>query len=304
MNTAPALITSSTMASDAAAPVPYHRLLRTLPRHRWWKPLLAAGVLLLASGVLMLALLVGYVIFDPVLRESFLAKDSPDTFALPPTLELSGIAVMTLAVAATVRMVYGQPLGLVSSATGRLRWRIIADTLPIAVAVMTPPVVLSFLLSPGLDLPSVSSAWGTLLLLLILAPLQSAAEEYVFRGFLFQALGAWIRPGWLVTLLTVPLFVIGHDYGIEGGVSVACFASIAGWLVLRTRGLEAAIALHAVNNVVAFISDALGPVEATGDAAMEWWQVGSSVLMCVLYAVGVEFMGRRHGWIRPGRLQT
>jgi membrane protease YdiL (CAAX protease family) len=57
--------------------------------------------------------------------------------------------------------------------------------------------------------------YGWLLLVVLLTtPLQSAAEEYVFRGYLSQAVAGWVgRPRtarWSPPVLTAAVFSAGH----------------------------------------------------------------------------------------------
>ena len=106
---------------------------------------------------------------------------------------------------------------------------------------------------PG-DAPSENPMlWASLAVILLVVPLQAAAEEYVFRGYLQQAIGRWLRHPAFAILLPVPLFVLGHLYDPLGQAAVGLFAVVAGWLTWRTGGLEAAIALHVVNNLSAFL---------------------------------------------------
>ena len=103
-------------------------------------------------------------------------------------------------------------------------------------------------------------AFGWLLVVVLLTtPLQSAAEEYLFRGYLSQAIAGWIRrpagrrdrrrassPRPCSRSRTrprdVPTFLDRFAFGLA--------ASAVVWL---TGGLEAAIVLHAVNNVLVFV---------------------------------------------------
>ena len=90
-----------------------------------------------------------------------------------------------------------------------------------------------------------------------MTPLQSAAEEYFFRGWIMQNVGAWFRHPivGLVVALTVstvrllrrarqPRPVDPGQHRLSRGR-----AGIAAW---RTGGLEAGIAMHAINNLLAF----------------------------------------------------
>ncbi len=133
---------------------------------------------------------------------------------------------------------------------------------------------------------------ATLLVILLVVPLQAAAEEYVFRGYLQQAIGRWLRHPLFAILLPVPLFVLGHLYDPLGQASVAVFAVAAGWLTWRTGGLEAAIAVHVVNNLLAFTLALAGlsDVNASSPGIVSFiW----SALLVGAYVSGVEVLMRR-----------
>jgi membrane protease YdiL (CAAX protease family) len=97
-----------------------------------------------------------------------------------------------------------------------------------------------------------------LVIVLLMTPLQAAGEEYLFRGWIMQNVGAWFaRPmvGLVASLVvSAAAFSAAHlspDPWILG--TIACLGLAAGIATWRTGGLEAAIAIHAVNNVLSFV---------------------------------------------------
>jgi hypothetical protein len=85
--------------------------------------------------------------------------------------------------------------------------------------------------------------------------LQAAGEEYFFRGWIMQNVGAWFsRPivGLVVSLVvsavTFSTLHLSRDPWVLGGI--ACLAVASGLAAWRTGGLEAGIAMHAVNNML------------------------------------------------------
>ena len=101
--------------------------------------------------------------------------------------------------------------------------------------------------------------WVALLVIvLVMTPLQAAGEEYFFRGWIMQNVGAWFaRPivGLVASIIVSAVaFSTAHlspDPWVLG--SIACLAVAAGIAAWRTGGLEAAIAMHAINNVLTFL---------------------------------------------------
>ena len=105
--------------------------------------------------------------------------------------------------------------------------------------------------------PVPSLGW-LLVVVLLTTPLQSAAEEYVFRGYLSQAIAGWIRApqagAVVAAVLSALLFAAAH--GPQDPLTFLdrfAFGLAASAVVWLTGGLEAAIVLHAVNNVLVFV---------------------------------------------------
>jgi len=122
---------------------------------------------------------------------------------------------------------------------------------------VTPTLVLA-LLAGDLSTWTPEPRWLALAAVVLLTtPLQAAGEEYLFRGWLPQAVGAMIPGAVLSALLSggvaSTVFALAHgqqDRWLFG--TRFAFGAISCWLVWRTGGLEASIALHGVNNMAAF----------------------------------------------------
>ncbi len=265
---------SMTFSADpAAAPAyPFHRLPRSLPGYRWWHPLTTVLVTVVLFFVLMMLAMgitavVG--IFVPevsamVDRALSAQSDLGDPVQL--AFLLGTVCLLWPAAALGVRWGGRRSAGTLSSVTGRLRWRLFPKPLVLAASLFAALNALSLLVpesargSGGVPdgRPNPGDVWLLLLVVLALVPVQATAEEYVFRGLLMQGIGSWLRHPAFAILLPVPLFVLGHGYGPAGQIDVAAFAVAAGWITWRTGGLEAAIALHVINNLGAFGLGAAG----------------------------------------------
>lgn len=297
-------------AVTAPAPVEYHRLARTRPRYRWWR-LLLTGLLGIAFYVIILL-----VVFVPVMIATLLVPEwgaemqvlltTTQYFDLErPWLFLALVVPLILmipALFAASRIVEGRGAGLLSSVTGRLRWGWLGRSLVLALGVFIVyfavvlgiSALLGDAVAPDFSHPGL---WVMLALVLLLIPLQAAAEEYVFRGYLMQLIGGWLRHPAFAILLPVPLFVLGHGYDIWGAASVGMFAIVAGWLTWRTGGLEAAISLHIVNNVLIFVLGSVSVVDANANTGAPVDLLASTAAM-VVYALLADRWARRSGVVR------
>lgn len=134
-------------------------------------------------------------------------------------------------------------------------WRVryLVVCLVVAVVVLNAALWASFVLGAP-DFGAPQPGWvAFLLVLLVTSPLQAVAEEVFFRGYLLQTIGSASGRAWVGIVASALLFAFFH-----GSQSPALFAHrflfglLAGWLVLRTGGLEAGIAAHVINNLFAF----------------------------------------------------
>ncbi|MFJ6694934.1 lysostaphin resistance A-like protein [Streptomyces sp. NPDC091272] len=264
--------------------------------------LLLAGVTIavtVAGAVLALAL--GLDAPDP---------ESEQLFANPvadQAITLIGLAVATPAVLLAVRLCGHRPMGTVSSVTGKLRLGWLGRCALVAFPLMTLQLGLLLLWTYLSENPADGGeqavefeSWPVLLASLVvlwaLVPFQAAAEEYVFRGWLVQAFGAWLRNPWPGIVVASLLFALAHGFGETTGFALLLYSALWwGWLVLRTGGLEATIALHTANNVLTFtVAAVFGELSDTGTAADAPWQaLVLELLFAPAYCLLIARMARR-----------
>jgi uncharacterized protein len=284
-------------------PQPFLRAMRSRD-WAWWRPLL--GLLLLAV-VFLVASTVTVII-------ALLTGVAPDLELLnlvdPATLLVTNLSLIVAVPVVWLAWVvaHGMSIGWSSSVLARFRWRLILPfTLRALVTIgagIGISVLLSFLLGSDGPTGAVADAGWLLVVVFLTTPLQSAAEEYLFRGYLSQCIAGWIRSPKagpiIAAVVTAALFSAAH-----GPTDVATFldrfafglaASAVVWL---TGGLEAAIVLHAVNNVVVFtLAALLGEGVATVSVPDGF---GSLFLLVTLLSMGsyVWLVARSRGQLRP-----
>ncbi|MER5978367.1 CPBP family glutamic-type intramembrane protease [Streptomyces sp. NPDC001857] len=290
----------------------YHRLTRISARHRWWRPLV--GTLFLLVGIAFTLFLV-YGLADVwgAVRDYPVDRDGMTEFGpvAGTAVDLVAIAVAIPVVLLAVRWIGDRPAGTVSSVTGRLRRRLLGTYMLAALAVSVVTGAVMFLL-PGDDEPVRWAGWGFFLsamaVLLVLVPFQAAAEEYVFRGWLTQTAGAFLRRPWVAVVPQAVLFAAAHGWGTPWGFAdLVVFGVVAGLLSVRTGGLEAGIALHTVNNLFAFgfsaaIVDGLKSDETAADSP--WQVVLVDVSGMLLYAAVVLWLARRRPPVRTAQVPS
>ena len=238
--------------------------------------------------------------------------DADDLPVLPPLVEtvvdFAAIAAGLPVVLLTARLLQRRPAGTLSSVLGRVRWRWLGRCLPIAAATIMLTFAASFALEalfPSAPDDTAGGAWvgvgpflGAMALLVLVVPVQAAAEEYAFRGWLLQSVGALTRRLWPAILVQAVLFAAVHGWGtVWGFVDLVVWAGLMGWLTVRTGGLEASVALHALNNLLSMTWSA-----AVGDLALDETAADMPLLgllvdlpMVVGYVLVVTRLARRRG---------
>jgi membrane protease YdiL (CAAX protease family) len=269
----------------------------------WWRPVLG---LLLLSVVYAVAAMVVVVV-------SLLTGVDPDLALLnlvdPVVLLITNLSLIVAipSVWLAWAVAHGMRPGWSSSVLTRLRWRLMPRLVLLALLTLGLGIGLSVLLGAGLGDritgPIPDLGW-LLLVVLLTTPLQSAAEEYLFRGYLSQAIAGWIRApragAVVAAVVTAALFSMAHappDFMIF--LDRFAFGLAASAVVWLTGGLEAAIVLHAVNNVIVFIlagSLGEGVVTETAASAIDAFFVLLSVLVMGAY---VAVVARSRHLLRP-----
>ena len=291
-------------------PTPYHLMLRTWT-YAWWRPVV--GVLLgwvaffVLASIVFFAVAAVWALFQSGPWTSDLAANTDiNDLAAPGLLGLNlGIGSMILVTWLLIRFLHRMRPRWLASVVPRLRWRFLVICLGLSCVALVAQVVAGTLIpgatgdEPGVELNSFTTATAiSALVVLLTTPLQAAGEEYFFRGYLLQAIGSFFRSRWVAIVLTAVLFALAH--GAQNPplfVDRLAFGLIAGWLVTRTGGLEAGIALHIVNNFVAFgFALSFGDLATTLNVTeVSWWNIVLTVTQSGVYTVLVLVLARRLG---------
>lgn len=312
-------------AVAAPAGEPYHRLARNV-KHRWWRPLVGTGFLLAVAFFASAGVLVVWYVVHTLIAGDFAEPQGNDIF--PSAIEnlaltLVMLGILTPLVLLTVWLVQRRPPWSVASVLNRLRWRWLL--------LCCLPGLGYLLLSYGLGL-AVEAIFPTAdpvtpdsgdwvgfarfilpaVLIFLLVPFQSAAEEFVFRGWLVQAIGSYslagsggnavvrglrvaLRSPWPALVVSSALFVSAHGYTGWAMADIFLFAMMIGWLTIRSGGLEAAIALHVLNNLLAFtLPAATGQLDGWDDQGGAPWTLLAVDIPCLaFYAATVLWLAKR-----------
>lgn len=159
-----------------------------------------------------------------------------------------------------VKFVHNQTLTSLTTSRKKIDWQRIffAFALWSAITIFITGLDV-FFLSPEDYLMNFN--WGSFVYLLIIAllliPIQTSFEEYLFRGYMMQGIGIMAKNRWVPLVVTSVLFGIMHFGNPEVeklglGIMVYYIGTgfFLGILTLMDKGLELALGFHAANNFV------------------------------------------------------
>ena len=308
-------------APAETGPVEYHRILRTgrWGANGWWRPIVGVFVLLLLTFLVAPTILIlGFLVFFAVqgsddLQESL--ERLVDTDHVTPSvlafINLSWAVAIPCALL-VLWLFHRLKPGWLSSVRPRLRLGWLGTCFGLAFVALIATVAVAAMLPSAGDASEMSGKvndWTTttrdfVLVIVLLTPLQAAGEEYAFRGYLTQAFGGLFAPLGPQTsraaavVLPAVLFALAH--GVQDPpifIDRLAFGLVAGILVITTGGLEAGIAMHVLNNFLAFgaalaysdMTTALTPTDGS------WWQLPSTLTQSLVYLGLATWVARRMG---------
>lgn len=251
-----AVVDNGVLPPDGAA---YPQILRG-ESYVWWRSL--AGVLFGLSLFLLLSTLISRLVVTVAWSTTAANVPYAEYFAaafafqrpagmLATNLGLVSLIPISWAMITVVHQV--KPRWL-ASVQPRIRWRYLLVCAGIALVTLNGVLLLSTLVTQTPNFGLQPGFWGFLVVIVLTSPLQAAAEEIFFRGYLMQALGSVVAQPWFGVVGSSVVFALLH--GTQNWplfIDRLAFGLLAAILVWRTGGLEAGIAAHVVNNVFAYL---------------------------------------------------
>ncbi len=291
-------------------PRSYPLVLRTW-NYRWWKPVLGIlfglVVFLAVQVALLVVLVVGVVVdggpgsFSDRMTDAARMETVTPWTMLYVNLSLASLVLVSWLV---VRVVHQLRPRWLSSVLPGMRWKFFFVCLGLSVVALIASVGVGFLLPDnpnqltGTARMPTGQLLATALVILITTPLQALGEEYGFRGYLMQAFGSLFGSRVVAVLLTGLLFALAHGaQNFPLFFDRFAFGVMAGIVVVLVGGLEAGIALHIFNNLLAFgvaiAYNQLDGVLTVSEAS--WWQLPVTITQNGVFLLLVLWAARRMG---------
>jgi membrane protease YdiL (CAAX protease family) len=158
-----------------------------------------------------------------------------------------------------VKYIHKQTITSLTTSRNRIDWKRIFFAFLLWGSFTTIMLAIDYKLSPenyqwNFDL---SKFLILLVIGVLLIPLQTSFEEYLFRGYLMQGIGIAVRNRWFPLVLTSLIFGLMHIANPEvekiGYIIMIYYIGTGlflGILTLMDEGMELALGFHAANNLI------------------------------------------------------
>lgn len=220
------------------------------------------------------------------------------------------LAIGLFVVLGWTKLVHPQSIRSLTTAREKIDWRRVFFAFGIWALITIALTVLDYFTSTESYILNFnwSAFWKLAVIGILLIPLQTSFEEYLFRGHMMQGLGIIFKNRWVPLLVTSAIFGLMHlgnpEVGKLGyGIMVFYIGTglFLGILTLMDDGLELALGFHAANNLVtallvtadwtAFQTDSI--LKDVAEPGLGW---DAYIPIFVVFPLLLYFFGRKYGW--------
>ncbi len=268
---------------------------KTFENYRWFKPILVALIsfamvlILGAITVLVFNLIVGQEFVINIFQGGYEAMNSPAGIFFTDLLIILIIPALYLA----SKIVKDRPFSSYSSSRGGWNFKLYFKALIIPVILYIIFLCIDTVIKGPKGASNISIAF--ILVLLICVPLQSIAEEYVFRGFIMQTFGSWFNIPILAIAIQAIIFALGHGYhNFIGILEMITMGLVYGFLAWKTNGIEVSSALHTANNFVFGLFVMFGLQASTSSPQLV--SGIATIVFEILLVIIMYYVGEKTNW--------
>jgi len=223
--------------------------------YSFWKYLLIPGgfIGLLILNVLVLKFL--NLDVEAIMQSEIERKGSTRFFAENLVIFAVGLGMLFF----WVKFIHKQTITSLTTSRNKIDWKRIFFAFILWGTITILFTVIGYQLSP--ENFQWNFEWNKFIVLaivgILLVPLQTSFEEYLFRGYLMQGIGIAAKNKWVPLLITSFIFGIMHIANPEvekiGYIIMVYYIGTGlflGILTLMDEGMELALGFHAANNLI------------------------------------------------------
>lgn len=236
--------------------------------HDWWRYLIGFVIIFLASQVGSIPLILAVALKTFTKGGDIQDLQNMDPNMLMTTLNsnltlflmLLSFAIGLLGVIFVVRFIHKQPLVELTTSRKKTDWNRIFFGFALIAIVTIILTAVDYMSNPGHYVVQFRLVPFIILAIIavIMIPLQTSFEEYLFRGYLMQGLGVTVKNRWFPLIVTSVIFGGLHLANPEvekmGSILLIFYIGTGfflGIMTLMDEGMELALGFHAGNNLIA-----------------------------------------------------
>ena len=284
------------------------------PENKFWKYLIGSVLIIFASAVGNLPLGLAIVVksfssggeIPTTAIDMMTALDSNLTLFL---LMLSFIFAI-IAIFGVIKYLHHQTIREVTTARKKVDWSRILFSFSLWAIFTAATTAISYYDSPENFIVNFKPVPFLILLVIsvIMIPIQTSTEEYVFRGYLMQGFGNLAMNKWFPLLMTSVIFGTMHILNPEvakiGYISLVYYIGTGlfmGIVTLMDDGMELSLGFHAANNLVgALLITSDWSVFQTESVLKDVAQptVGYDILfpIVIIFPILLFIFSKKYGW--------
>lgn len=231
--------------------------------NKFWKYLIGSGIIIATSFIGQIPLLLGVIYESFANGVPYPSSNSEMMHFFDPNLTLFLLLisfVFTLGgIYFVVRYLHNQTLRSITTSRAKVDWDRVLFSFSLWAVFTIVSTLLYYYTSPDDFVLNFKPVPFAILVVIgvLLIPIQTSTEEYVFRGYLMQGFANLAKNKWFPLLMTSIIFGSMHLFNPEvskmGNIIFIYYIGTGlflGVITLMDDGMELALGFHAANNLV------------------------------------------------------
>jgi hypothetical protein len=281
-------------------------------KHEFWRYLI--GIVIISFAVILGQIPLAVAMFMEGGMDIVGMKETEMLKILDSNLNLF-LLLLTFAVGLAglffvVKYIHYQPIKTVTTARNKVDWNRFFFAFGLVAIFSIGVTAIDYFSNPQDYLVNFQAGpfFIMLIIALVMIPLQTSFEEYLFRGYLMQGIGVLVKNKWFPLVLTSVVFGGLHFFNPEvtkmGNIIMIYYIGtgfLLGIMTLMDEGLELALGFHAGNNLLtAVLVTADWTAFQTNSLLIDISDptAGADILIpiFVVYPLFLYIMAKKYGW--------
>lgn len=234
------------------------------PENKFWKYIVGSVIVICVSFIGQIPFMIAIAVKSFSSGKSFPTDEKSLLGFLNPNLSLFllmlSFAFAFLAIYLVIKYLHKQTFLSVTTSRNKMDWKRFFFSFSIWSIFTIASTVIMYCVNPeGFEINFKPIPFAVLVVIgIVLIPIQTSTEEYIFRGYLMQGFANLAKNKWFPLVMTSVIFGTMHIANPEvqklGYIIMIYYIGTGlflGILTLMDEGMELALGFHAANNLIA-----------------------------------------------------